>query len=334
MHLRSGKSVPHLTEFKTRTRMARPPPSNRNNDLPNMEGQPTQTSVSNANINSGIGAIPDQTVGTISSTASTVMNQTGVTSPMTNMTLASSTTSASAFAPWNNPSLGNPSGSPFRPPQNPLYGMPTSLMVGLQNSQPNIENLNMASPSGSVAGNQGRVIPQHLTNTSVLSLRQQMDESNHDMVNMLTQQIGTVINPLIQNTNDSYQTLTNQISRIADFFGAPPIQQPPIRQIQIQAPVQEIQMPNNPGMQMAQAPQPAARIEPPVQQVEPNPGIVLVNRNQNADEVIGNIQQNRFDMQNNLAQMIQTLKGKREEINDVPSEDGVIPPTGWNIYED
>ena len=68
-HLRSGKSVPHLTEFKTRTRMTRPPPSNRNSDLPNMEGQPTQTSVSNANINSGIGAIPDQTVGTISSTA-------------------------------------------------------------------------------------------------------------------------------------------------------------------------------------------------------------------------------------------------------------------------
>ncbi|KAH1247616.1 hypothetical protein GmHk_06G017478 [Glycine max] len=271
MHLRSGKSVPHLTEFKTRTRMARPPPSNRNNDLPNMEGQRTQTSVSNANINSGIGAIPDQTVGTISSTASTVMNQTGVTSPMTNMTLASSTTSASAFAPWNNPSLGNPSGSPFRPLQNPLYGMPTSLMAGLQNSQPNVENLNTFSPSGSVAGNQGRVVPQHLTNTSVLSLRQQMDESNHDMVNMLTQQIGTVINPLIQNTNDSYQMLTNQISRIADFFGAPPIQQPPIRQIQIQAPVQEIQMPNNPGMQMAQAPQPVARIEPPAQQVEPNP---------------------------------------------------------------
>eukprot|EP00256_Glycine_max_P055100 XP_014622121.1 uncharacterized protein LOC102661556 [Glycine max] len=134
-----------------------------------------------------------------------------------------------------------------------------------------------------------------------------MDESNHDMVNMLTQQIGTVINPLIQNTNDSYQMLTNQISRIADFFGAPPIQQPRIRQIQIQAPVQEIQMPNNPGMQMAQAPQPVARIEPPVQQVEPNPGIVLVNRNQNADEVIGNIQQNRFDRQNNLAQMVETI---------------------------
>ncbi|XP_006598506.1 uncharacterized protein [Glycine max] len=66
-------------------------------------------------------------------------------------------------------------------------------------------------------------------------------------------------------------------------------------------------MPNNPGMQMAQAPQPLARIEPPAQQVEPNPGIVLVNRNQNADEVIGNIQQNHFDRQNNLAQMVETI---------------------------
>ncbi|XP_028207947.1 uncharacterized protein LOC114391142 [Glycine soja] len=66
-------------------------------------------------------------------------------------------------------------------------------------------------------------------------------------------------------------------------------------------------MPNNPGMQMAQAPQPLARIEPPAQQVEPNPGIVLVNRNQNADEVIGNVQQNRFDRQNNLAQMVETI---------------------------
>lgn len=38
-----------------------------------------------------------------------------------------------------------------------------------------------------------------------------MDESNHDMVNMLTQQIGTVFNPLIQNTNHSYQQLAHQM---------------------------------------------------------------------------------------------------------------------------
>jgi hypothetical protein len=55
------------------------------------------------------------------------------------------------------------------------------------------------------------VTPTPLTTASVLSLRQQMDESNHDMVNLLTQQIGTFFNPLIQNTNDSYQMLAYQM---------------------------------------------------------------------------------------------------------------------------
>jgi len=38
-----------------------------------------------------------------------------------------------------------------------------------------------------------------------------MDESNHEMVNMLTQQIGTVFNSLIQNTNQSYQMLATYL---------------------------------------------------------------------------------------------------------------------------
>lgn len=54
-----------------------------------------------------------------------------------------------------------------------------------------------------------------------MSVRQQMDESNHEMVNALTQQIGTMFNPLIHNTNQNYQMLANQIGRIDDFFGAP-----------------------------------------------------------------------------------------------------------------
>lgn len=56
-----------------------------------------------------------------------------------------------------------------------------------------------------------------------------MDESNHYMVNMLTQQIGIVFNPLIQNTNYTYQQLAHQMGRIAYLFGAPqvPIQQIP-----------------------------------------------------------------------------------------------------------
>jgi hypothetical protein len=38
------------------------------------------------------------------------------------------------------------------------------------------------------------------------------------MVNMLTQQIGTIFNPFIQNTSQSYQALATQMGRIADFF--------------------------------------------------------------------------------------------------------------------
>lgn len=40
-----------------------------------------------------------------------------------------------------------------------------------------------------------------LTTSSFMSVRTQMDESSHDMVNMLTQQIGIVFNHSIQNTN-------------------------------------------------------------------------------------------------------------------------------------
>ncbi|MCI13231.1 hypothetical protein A2U01_0034347, partial [Trifolium medium] len=114
--------------------------------------------------------------------------------------------------------LGNTQGNPsdFRSPprqlqfpSNPLYGMPTTMMDNLHNYQ-HMENPNAGfSPSTSVVGN--RAIPQALNTSSVLSLRQQMDESNHEMVNTLTQQLGTVFNPLINNTNDSYQILANQM---------------------------------------------------------------------------------------------------------------------------
>lgn len=43
------------------------------------------------------------------------------------------------------------------------------------------------------------------------------------MVNMLTQQIGTMFNCLIQNTNQSYQILAPQIGRITYFFGIPQV---------------------------------------------------------------------------------------------------------------
>lgn len=98
--------------------------------------------------------------------------------------------------------------------------------------------------SGLAIGNPGRTIQSQLgmgfnsqvmstfTTNYMIMMRQQMDESNHDMVNMLTRQMGTIFNHLIQNTNKSYQQLATQINRIAYFFRAPHAQiQPTVQPI-------------------------------------------------------------------------------------------------------
>jgi hypothetical protein len=122
-----------------------------------------------------------------------------------------------------------------------------------------------------------------------MSLRQQMDESNHEMVNLLTQQIGTVFNPLIQSTNDSYNMLAHQMGRIADFFGTPA---PPVQpRLNYQAP--QLIMPAmsatpqnqgqtfvTPEQQINQGPTFVAQEEPQYQpEVNQPPRVVLVNRN-------------------------------------------------------
>jgi hypothetical protein len=69
--------------------------------------------------------------------------------------------------------------------------MPTTLMQGLQT---NSSLFSETAPGVFVPNNQQLVsgsatrnnMPM-LTNTSLMSMRQQIDESNHDMVNMLTQ---------------------------------------------------------------------------------------------------------------------------------------------------
>ena len=48
-----------------------------------------------------------------------------------------------------------------------------------------------------------------------------MDHNNHDMVNMLSQQIVTVLNQLVQITNDSFRLLTDQMTRIGDAMAIP-----------------------------------------------------------------------------------------------------------------
>lgn len=62
-----------------------------------------------------------------------------------------------------------------------------------------------------------------ILNNTLIALRQQMDHSNHNMVNMLSQQITIVLNPSVQMTNDSFQLLDEQVIRIGDDKAIPQV---------------------------------------------------------------------------------------------------------------
>ncbi|XP_057443909.1 uncharacterized protein LOC130736074 [Lotus japonicus] len=55
---------------------------------------------------------------------------------------------------------------------------------------------------------------------SLQAIRQQFDDSQHEMVNMLSRQMGEIFNPLIQNTNANNQELVHQMGRLATVLGA------------------------------------------------------------------------------------------------------------------
>jgi hypothetical protein len=107
--------------------------------------------------------------------------------------------------------------------------MPTSLMQGLH-TNPSLYSksltVSIPQPFTHEVSVPFTTPHQSLTNASMMALRQQMDEANHEMVNLVTQQMVAVINPLIRDTNNSYQALSGQMERIADFFGAPAAHRP------------------------------------------------------------------------------------------------------------
>ena len=90
------------------------------------------------------------------------------------------------------------------------YGMPSSLMQGLHTNPSTFsENINVPLPQVFDYGTSVlfRTPQQSLINASLAALSQQMEDSNHEMVNQVTQQISTTINLLIWDTNNSYQAL-------------------------------------------------------------------------------------------------------------------------------
>jgi len=99
---------------------------------------------------------------------------------------------------------------------NQPQGMPTSMMENWPNNPALTEHanpftlFNIHSLSSSSVFDRNAL--QALSTESMMLFRQQMDEIYHEMVNLLTQQIGTLFNPLIQSTNQSNQALATQLS--------------------------------------------------------------------------------------------------------------------------
>ena len=191
--------------------------------------------------------------------------------------------------------------------RNQLYGIPASYMAGLQiNSSAFSENLNatlhpLFDPGVNVPV---RNAQQSLTNTSLMALRQQMEDSNHDMVNMLTRKIGTMFNPLVQDTNNRYQALYAQMERIANFFGAAPVRNTPAPQNQNPRPVETHVEKLNNVVLVNPVQQPV--VEPQAPRV-PKRILILVNRNTDAEQIVRQAQQNNLKGRNNIANIFEAL---------------------------
>ena len=110
-----------------------------------------------------------------------------------------------------------------------------------------------------------------------------MEETNHEMVNMVTQQIGAVINPLIQDSNKSYQVLSVQMERMANFFGPPAARNMPVSQ-NLNAGSTENPTVGQINQEHENRVQPK-RVQPPAQEeLEAVP--IVVNRHQDADQLV------------------------------------------------
>jgi len=120
------------------------------------------------------------------------------------------------------------------------------------------------------------------------------------MVNMLTQQIGTVFNHLIQNTNQSYQVLATQMGKITNFFS--PIQpgQQQIPQVQNPQALQIVE-------RVVQRQQPVPQSQPVEPVVQAQPEVILVNRNNDGDEIVRNVEHPNLGAHNNIANLIEAI---------------------------
>jgi len=130
-----------------------------------------------------------------------------------------------------------------------------------------------------------------------------MEESNHEMVNMVTQQIGTVINLLIRDTNTSYQMLSAQMERIANYFGTPPTRNSPVSQ----ETTTSVEVPTERNTEQLTENRALRRRIPSPTQGELERFPVLVNRHQDADQVVMQAHQDNYEGHNNIANLVKNL---------------------------
>ncbi|MED6186594.1 hypothetical protein PIB30_068257 [Stylosanthes scabra] len=67
--------------------------------------------------------------------------------------------------------------------------------------------------------------PVNNTTESLAVFRQQIEESHHDLVNLLTQQMATMLTPMIENNNARIDQVAQQVNELAENFNPPPRQQ-------------------------------------------------------------------------------------------------------------
>jgi len=60
-----------------------------------------------------------------------------------------------------------------------------------------------------------------VSNETLVVFRQQIDHSNHEIVNTLTNHMASILNPMLRTTNESYQQMNDILTRIGDALFIP-----------------------------------------------------------------------------------------------------------------
>ncbi|XP_058741295.1 uncharacterized protein LOC131613663 [Vicia villosa] len=141
-------------------------------------------------------------------------------------------------------------------------------------------------------------------------LRQQMDDSNHDFVNMLTNQMGTVFNPIMQESAESNRQVVDQLARLCNFLGEPRTlgRQTPRANRHEYIPVRMgVDQDENETIQQCQIP----RLRPNQDGTrERHQQVVMVGRQQDADQLVEQYQQEEAAIENNLTTIIERIMAR------------------------